>query len=202
MKHFSQMYKVFYNEKCITLSDHTLTQAKNLIFQNESQFDEAIALLQNKVATHVNIFDNNVQKLWEKFQNHFKCIEAAGGLVTNSNGEILFIHRFDKWDLPKGKLEKGESVEIVAVREVEEECGISAPEIQHFITNTYHIYFDQQSILKSTYWFRMNYNGNEVLIPQLEEGIGKALWVDPKEIDFVKAQTYANIKLVLEAENF
>jgi len=196
------MYKVFYNEKYLTLSDKPLNEAKNLAFQNESQFDEALALIKSGEASHVNIYDFNLEMLWSRFKNHFQYLEAAGGLVTNQSNEILFIHRFDRWDLPKGKVEIGESVDITAVREVEEECGITAPEIQHFITKTYHIYYDNKYILKSTYWYKMTYDRNEKLIPQLEEGIGIAQWKNLEEVKTIKTQTYENIKIVLEAENF
>lgn len=196
------MYKVFYNEKYLTLSDKPLPNVKNLAFQNERQFDEALALIKSGESSHVNIYDYNQTMLWESFKNHFVYLEAAGGLVTNQFDEILFIHRFDRWDLPKGKVEDGESVEIAAVREVEEECGITAPEIKNFIDKTYHIYYDNQYILKSTYWFRMNYFGDEKLVPQSEEGIGLAQWKSVDEIELIKPLTYENIRIVLESEGF
>src|SRR4051812_48020306 len=58
--------------------------------------------------------------IWKKFT----IIRAAGGLVVNDGGEMLFIFRRGKWDLPKGKLEEGEDLEECAVREVEEETGL------------------------------------------------------------------------------
>jgi ADP-ribose pyrophosphatase YjhB (NUDIX family) len=52
-----------------------------------------------------------------------KIVMAAGGLVENEHGEILLIYRKKHWDLPKGKLDAGETLEECAVREVEEETG-------------------------------------------------------------------------------
>ncbi len=194
------MYKVFYYEKPLTLSEKPVPEAKNLTFFNEGQFDEALALLKNDDASHVHIYHHNLEKLWEKFINHFYYLEAAGGLVRNSDDKILFIYRLEKWDLPKGKVEVGETTELAAVREVEEECGINQLKIIKFITNTYHIYFDTKLHLKSTFWYEMYYDGNEELIPQIEEGIGIAKWKSKYEIPELLNQTYENIKIVLAPE--
>lgn len=194
------MYKVFYYEKPLTLSEKPVQNAKNLKFIGEGQFDEALALLKNDDASHVHIYYHNLEKLWDKFLNHFKYLEAAGGLVKNQENQILFIYRLEKWDLPKGKVEPGETTELAAVREVEEECGITNLKILKFITNTYHIYFDTKLHLKSTFWYEMAYEGNEELIPQIEEGIGIAKWKSKDEIPALMNQTYENIKLVLDSE--
>ncbi len=192
------MYKVFYNEKAIILSEKPLTTTKKTLkFSTESQFEEALAFLRNSSGSEVNVYYHNLEKLWEKFKSFYNYLEAAGGLVSNSHDEILFIYRLGKWDLPKGKVEPGETTEIAAVREVEEECGISNLEITHFLTKTYHIYFQNDLKLKATYWYRMDYNGNEVLTPQAEEGIGIAEWKSKSEIPEILTNTYENIKIVL-----
>lgn len=194
------MYKVFYYEKPLTLSEKPVHDAKNLKFIGEGQFDEALALLKNGNVTYVNIYYHNLNKLWNAFLNHFHYLEAAGGLVKNKENKILFIYRLEKWDLPKGKVEAGETTELAAVREVKEECGINDLKILKFITNTYHIYFDTKLHLKSTYWYEMFYDGNEKLIPQIEEGIGIAQWKSTHEIPLLMNQTYENIKIVLQSE--
>lgn len=193
------MYKVFYYEKPLTLSEKPVAEAKNLKFLSESQFNEALALLKNEDATHVNIYHYNLENLWKKFVNHFDYLEAAGGLVKNNKDEILFIYRLEKWDLPKGKVEPGETTELAALREVEEECGITELKIKAFIGNTYHLYYDSTLRLKSTYWYEMSYDGNEELIPQIEEGIGVAKWKLKSEIPGLLGNTYENIKIVLES---
>src|SRR5690606_15422047 len=144
-------------------SEKPAPEAKNLKFLNESQFDEALDMLKNNVATAVNIDTNNLEKLWNRFIRYYNYIEAAGGLVKNSENKILFIHRLGKWDLPKGKVEAGETTELAAVREVEEECGINDLKIIRFIIPTYHIYYDTQLRLKATYWYEMVYEGNQEL---------------------------------------
>ena len=97
---------------------------------------------------------------------------------------ILWIQRNGKWDLPKGKIETGEEIAAAAIREVEEECGISAPQIKRRLPNTYHTYrLKGQAILKRTYWFEMYYQGNESLIPQEEEDITTAKWCAALEVE-------------------
>lgn|SRR5690554_210229 len=196
------MYKVFYNEKPLILTEKPLLTSKSLQFVTVSQFAEALDLLRSISVNEVNIYHHNLEKLWTEFQSYFAYLEAAGGLVVNQKNEILFIHRLGKWDLPKGKVEEGETTEIAAVREVEEECGISEVKLKDFITKTYHIYFQENLKLKATYWYRMSYDGNEELIPQEDEGIGRAEWKSKADLSELMKNTYENIKIVLEASDF
>ena len=133
-----------------------------------------------------------------KFCSKYNIIQAAGGVVFNDYNQLLMIFRNGKWDLPKGKLENFESVEQAAIREVEEECGVSNLKIDIRLDETYHIYtLQDKDILKKTYWFKM-YCDNQFLIPQMEEGISKACWVPKDEIVEKLSNSYANIKDLLE----
>ena len=120
---------------------------------------------------------------------------AAGGLVFNDNNELLMIFRRGKWDLPKGKLDEDESIEACAVREVQEETGLSV-ELQNFIGLTYHEYFDkylQQDVRKETHWFKMHAPDAQQLVPQTEEDIEEIEWVDKKDIAEKLNNSYPNI---------
>lgn len=192
------MYKVFYNEKTVMLSDSPVSGIKNLKFNTESQFNEALALLRNTSATQVNIYYHNLEKLWGNFKSHFDYLEAAGGVVINPKNEVLFIYRLGKWDLPKGKVEKGETIELAAIREVVEECGINDLNLNKLISITHHIYFQRNLKLKAVYWYEMNSQGAETLVPQNEEGIEIAAWKSKEQIRELMNQTYENIKIVLE----
>lgn len=192
------MYKVFYNEKAIILTEKPIENVKTLQFSTENQFEEALDILKNSNVREINIYHHNLEMLWDKFQHNFHYLEAAGGLVKNNQNEFLFIHRLNKWDLPKGKVEFGETTEVAAIREVEEECGIRNLFLKDLIVKTYHIYFQQDLKLKATYWYEMNYEGNESLTPQLEEGIGVAAWKNKAEIQGILTNTYENIKIVLK----
>ncbi len=123
-------------------------------------------------------------------------IIAAGGLVTNQQEELLMIFRRGKWDLPKGKLDKGESIEDCAVREVEEETGIRNIQLGRLIAITYHDYFDariKQDVTKESHWYAMKILNDQKLIPQKEEDITDIKWVN--EIDLKKClkNSYPNI---------
>ena len=194
------MYKVFINEKRLILSSEPQDSPKTLNYDGSHSFDFAIDLLENTASQGLNIYHNNIEELWADFRNYFKNIEAAGGVVINPENKILFIHRLGKWDLPKGKIEKGESREVAAVREVEEECGISNLQLKDFLNATYHIYTerDGKKILKTTYWFEMFYAGNEKPKPQIEEGINEVGWKNDVEIESqILPSTFQNIKLIL-----
>ncbi len=192
------MYKVFVNDYPIILTDN----------QNISTIYQKINFDRNEVINIVeNIFDNNlsgicllcknIEDSWNLFQSEFNIQKAAGGKVFNAKDEVLFIYRFNKWDLPKGKLEKGESIEECAIREVEEECGISNLVIKNSLQTTYHIFKRKgKIILKITYWFLMNTDYEGKLKPQLEEGITKVVFKNNEEINLALTNTYQNIKLL------
>ena len=108
------------------------------------------------------------------------------------------IFRNGKWDLPKGKLEMGESVEECAIREVEEECGVSGIIIENKIKDTYHTYvLEGENILKKTYWYKMKTDYSAKLVPQIEEGITKVSWIDKDQISKKLKNSYGNISDVL-----
>ena len=129
------MYKVFVNDKVIYFTNdegncRQLTKGLTLQFFSEkiTAFIIDFVFDDNK-AEHVIIAVEDYETAFSDFQKHFKIIEAAGGIVSNNKQEKLFIYRLDKWDLPKGKIEKGEAIKTAALREIEEECGIDNPEI-------------------------------------------------------------------------
>jgi 8-oxo-dGTP pyrophosphatase MutT (NUDIX family) len=130
-----------------------------------------------------------------------KKIIAAGGLIFNDKQNLLMIFRRGKWDLPKGKLDKGESIEECAIREVQEETGIQNVKAEKFLGITYHKYFDKyskQETLKETHWFKMYADGIQPLIPQTEEDIEIIEWVDKKNIREKLSNSYPNILEIIE----
>ncbi len=125
-----------------------------------------------------------------------KTIVAAGGLVYNEKDELLMIFRRGKWDLPKGKLDEGETIEDCAVREVMEETGLTTVVRGDLIGITYHQYFDKwvkEEVIKETHWYRMQAAGNQQLVPQTEEDIEIIKWVDEKELEDCLKNSYDNI---------
>ncbi|WP_299181672.1 NUDIX domain-containing protein [uncultured Chryseobacterium sp.] len=195
------MYKVFVNEKKLLLSKQAEGLEKSLGYENFTTLEIGLDLLENTSARELNIYGENIDEIWEEFQKLFRIIEAAGGIVSNNEQEILFIRRLGKWDLPKGKMEKGESREESAVREIEEETGLKDVELIRFINTTYHIYVERngEKILKCTHWFEMNFDGEDTSKPQTEEGITEVAWKNYSQIkNEVFPNTFKNIKLIIK----
>ncbi len=201
------MYKVFFNESFLgfTLKDEVDSKNDAAVMPYQS-FDQIENWLSNaeKSAKPVNIIliHSHPKKIWKEFKKHFKFIEAAGGLVKNKKNEYLFIYKKGKWDLPKGKIDKGEQPIETALREIHEETGLNKIEIVNEILNTYHIYrYKEKLILKKTYWFLINNNGPDDLILQTEEHIEKASWFEILKLSPILANSYGSINDVFEIYN-
>ena len=203
------MYKVFINETPLifTNTEGVLPEWKNadniliVKYLGKKKFlHNYIDLLEKSNKYHqVVIFSNDLEALWSDFSSIFKVIEAAGGVVFNEKNEVLVIFRRDFWDLPKGKIDKGESPEQAAVREVQEETGLENVILGAHIIDTYHTYeLKDKRILKKTYWFEMKTTDMQ-LIPQQEEDIEQAEWVVLRNFLSSKPVIYGNILIVLDA---
>ncbi len=139
------------------------------------------------------------KQLFRRIRQSCELIKAAGGLVKSAKGNYLFIYRNKRWDLPKGKTEKGERMKEAAVREVEEECGVKIQRNDGKICRTYHVYpLNNKLVLKKTNWYAMTVKGETKLVPQKEEGITKAVWLDDTSLGPVFKNTYPSIVQVLE----
>lgn len=136
---------------------------------------------------------------WRVFSAQFKYISAAGGVLLRDDGQFLGIYRLNRWDLPKGKVEDGETLPYAAVREVEEECGVSGVKINRPIGDTWHIYpLKTGFALKQTHWFEMVWSGAGELKPQLDEGIVALQWFAAEEIPVFCEKTYASVADLLK----
>lgn len=190
------MYKVFVNDKPIVFSDRAIEKsAYEVYLYNNTRFEEILHKLQHTNTSGIYLYNNDLDHLWRSFSQYFKIVQAAGGLVLNAENKMLFIRRNKHWDLPKGRMEKGESITETALREVEEECGISNLYIEKELFITRHIYHEHGYYkLKETHWFLMRTTDNSIPQPQLEEGITKAVYFSEEEVGKHFSQMYANIK--------
>ncbi len=198
------MYKVFFNDRTVFFGDDfskAFKRNKGLFykFNNFQELNDLIELFASlKQISSLYIFHTDMLVLVEEFKACFTIVEAAGGLVFNDRGEFLVINRRGVWDLPKGKLEKGEGYQEAALREVEEETGLGGLETVQPLLSTYHTYpLEGERILKKTRWFEMRYPGDGPPRLEEEESITDFRWVSPGITDFIRKNTYNSILDVL-----
>jgi len=198
----AQKYRIYINDNTLIIAD-VLPELTDKIQQIEIQdFDlqKFCKKLKNDSKKHYILLSKMPKETFKKIKKECVLIKAAGGLVESTNGNYLFIFRNKKWDLPKGKLEYGEKMKETAVREVEEECGIKVFKREEKLCKTYHVYpLSTKLALKKTNWYSMKVKGEPKLIPQREEGIDKAIWLDKKDIAPIIKNTYPSIIDVLKA---
>jgi len=143
----------------------------------------------------INLYGYNIDIMYNDFCSLYSYIEAAGGVVRNSKSEFLLIKRFGIWDLPKGKIEKGETTNEAAIREVREETGLNNIIITLSLPDTYHIYFQRKKWwLKKTYWFLMESKKDEKLVPETKEDITEAIWMKKQDAKLAMSNSYRSLK--------
>jgi 8-oxo-dGTP pyrophosphatase MutT (NUDIX family) len=200
----AQKYRIYINEKVILLTESEPKTKESYEKIDVEVFDLKI-IYTWVLAHHSKLFYvlcSDAKAFLKTVANSVLLIEAAGGLVKNENEEYLFIYRQDKWDLPKGKVEKDERIKVAAVREVEEECGIKVNNLDGKICKTYHAYISRgEVVLKKTHWFKMRCKGQDKLKPQKEEGITDARWIKKNLIGTITDNTFSSIMDVLVKED-
>ena len=195
------MYKVFYNQKPIYLTTELIENSNEfpLFFAKYTTVNSLMKALKSKKVSGVYFYHPRQEKLEQHFYKRFPKVEAAGGLVENKDGRFLFIYRNNKWDLPKGKIEKKEIILDAAVREVTEETGTADLIVTKPLPITHHIYkANGKYKLKLTHWFLMKTKYDAPLVPQIEENIQKAEWKTKEEIPKILENAYENIKIVID----
>jgi len=203
------MYKIYINGTPLFLT--STKEFQNLKLEGESFIKMKYVGKKKFLHNYIDLLEKNssfdavvlhtsdLEKLWEHFHSIYKIIEAAGGIVKNEKNEVLMIHRLGFRDLPKGKIEKGESKEEAAIREVQEETGVQNVDLQELIHTTYHTYLNKKGkrILKVSYWYTMQTTDVE-LTPQGEEGIELAEFHDLDLFFSEPRKIYGNILDILE----
>jgi ADP-ribose pyrophosphatase YjhB (NUDIX family) len=192
--------KVYFNNKFLLLTTEDIQPNGNqLIVKSEDldadKLNERIKnFIQQNDGGDLIFICKDVNTSFEEIKKQFKYIEAAGGLIRQ-NQNYLFIYRLGKWDLPKGKLDEGETPAQAAIRECEEECGITQLEIIEQLPSTYHIYYyKNRYALKQTYWYLMKSSHNATLVPQTSENIEKVEWLDESAVkNTVVKNTYPSV---------
>jgi 8-oxo-dGTP pyrophosphatase MutT (NUDIX family) len=194
------MYKVFVNDRPLFLTNEILKETDFQFFLLDSVDVKQVIvkMFQNKIHK-AYLYHPDEKEIMKKLKSKISVNKAGGGLVYNKNRDVLFIFRNGKWDLPKGGIKKEELIEACAIREVEEETGVSGLKIGAKLQKTYHIFKRNGSYkLKITHWFEMKTNFDGIPVGQLEEGIEKVAWLNQEQIKEALKNSYENIKLLFE----
>ncbi len=196
------MYKVFVNDKPLFLTNEIVKETDFQMFLLESaDIEQLIVKMFNNKIGKAYLYHPDEKAILKKVKEKMPVCKAGGGLVYNKKGDVLFIFRNGKWDLPKGGIEKGEEIADTALREVEEETGVSGLKIVRKLQKTYHIFKrNGRYKLKVTHWFEMKTDFEGEPVGQANEGIEKAVWLNPKETRKALGHSFENIKLLFEEE--
>jgi 8-oxo-dGTP pyrophosphatase MutT (NUDIX family) len=201
--------KIYFDDKPLFLCDQIDREIEPYVHHDDAIFmDEvdphAVKTMIHEMQqpeVHAGVFlHQNLAALENAFFKKFTRIQAAGGVVKNQRGELLMIFRRGSWDLPKGKLDKGESLGHCAVREVGEETGLKKIRPGDQILTTYHTYHEgTRFILKESHWFGMIADGSETLKPQTEEDIHDIKWIEPSQVEEYLNKAYPMIRDIVSA---
>lgn len=204
--------KIYFNEKPLFLTDSITPEIEPFAHHDDAVLIDEFShgginsmiheMRQEKV--HAGIYlHNNVEELKKAFWKKFILIKAGGGLVINEANELLFIFRRGKWDLPKGKLDDGESIEECAVREIQEETGLQQVELKKHLVTTWHTYDESgHHILKETDWYLLSAAKDQALTPQTVEQITQIEWGSPENLHKYVSNTFPAIIDVLKEAGY
>ncbi|MCR9173898.1 MAG: NUDIX domain-containing protein [bacterium] len=201
------MYKVFIDQKPVVFIEKEELSTENIVdkAKNISNLDELKPLLKKaSIDSPVYLTAKNPKKAFKAFFSEYKKINAAGGIVQRKS-KFLVIKRKGKWDIPKGRIDKGEEAEAACVREIMEECGIEGHSIVHPLCETYHcMKWNGRPALKRTYWYMLSYDGPKETKPEVKEDITVAKWMTREKLLGIRKKTFGSINVVLDAfvENY
>ncbi len=194
------MLKIYVENRPLILTNQPIhTPFQTIQWAKTDDVLPFIEQLENHNLDGIVLLSVDFNKLKKAVWDCFKVQEAAGGVVSNDHDQILAMFRRGSWDLPKGKCEKGETLEQTAVREVQEETGLKHVHLQQFLQTTYHSFRQenkQRRILKVSHWYLMKTTDTQ-LVPQVEEDIELLEWLSREDM-LAKSPIYPNIVEVLK----
>lgn len=196
---YSEYYDKVFDIRLSPLKIEKIIGHSLLLNIDKKTIDKLLAALHKEETPEfqsVTITTKDKEAIELYIESLYTVIKAAGGIVEKE-GQILLIHRLGKWDLPKGKLDKGEKSKIAAVREVEEECMVKAI-LEDKICTTWHTYtMAEKKYLKRTKWYKMKLIDDSKMKPQQEEGIDKLEWMSQKKVENAMINSYSSIRFVI-----
>lgn len=201
--------KIYFDDKPLFLCDNVDATLQPYIHHDDAVFIDELNLHTVKSMIHEMqdnsvhagvFFHKDLQELKDAFFKKFTLVKAAGGFVLNENNEVLMMFRREKWDLPKGKMDKKETFEECAIRETEEETGLKNIKLISTLITTYHTYHEgSKYVIKETKWFTMKVNAEQKLAPQVTEQITKLEWVGKNDLKKYLQNSFPSVNDVLEA---
>jgi 8-oxo-dGTP pyrophosphatase MutT (NUDIX family) len=201
--------KIYFNNKPLFLADkldpdlEPFRHHDDAIYMDEFSTPSINSMIHEMKTdkVHAGVFvHTDLDALKKAFFRKFKVIKTGGGLIINDAGEYLLIYRREKWDLPKGKLDEGETLEQCTLREINEETGLKNLSVLKHLINTYHTYDENgKHILKDNAWYLVKASGEQKLQPQLEEQITDVKWIKPGNFSEYIKNTMPSIIDVLKA---
>ncbi len=196
------MLKIYFNQKPLIITSRLTKEEENYrkkettVFIDDYNTDTVRYILQKmeEDTEAAIIITDRESEVLSDFKEHLTVLQAAGGFVYTPAMDVLLIFRRGKWDLPKGKLDEAEELEECAVREVEEETGLSAIHLNEKLLITYHTYYEKTvHILKETHWYLMRVDQQQELIPQTDEDIEKCEWISLHDLASYNEKTHQSI---------
>lgn len=197
------MYKFFINDKPLLISaqacsDERFSELETVSYSGKEKCMDLVRKIEEANHKGAIIIHPDPTQVLLEIKSNFTAIHAGGGIVFNPQNELLIMKRLGKWDLPKGKIDPGETVEEGALREVEEECGIDGLKIRKYFTDTFHTYKLQgHRFLKISHWYIMDCHSQLLPTPQIEENITEVKWKAYQEINPKSLDTYESIRELL-----
>ncbi len=193
------MHKIYFDDRSVTICGIPETEGFHPVDISDADMErEMTELAENfkagMVHGDVTLRCTEPDEAYRIFCSCFKEVNAAGGVVTDKEGNFLLIKRNSLWDLPKGHQEPGEDISITALREVEEETGADGLVLGDLLCITDHCYLRDGIIhLKHTWWYSMEASCGP-LSPQTEEGISEVVLVSATELEKCLENTFPSIR--------
>ncbi len=200
------MYRLFCNNKtleCINFFEQCIDVETDESLYSSQVFENTLDKIKKWLEEGdenlvIDDVENNI--LSAVIKKIFRFAPAAGGVVVVDNS-VVAIERNGIPDLPKGHIERGESPDAAALREVSEETAISNLTIIRQLPSTFHCYLlDGQWTLKQTSWFMMKTDNGFKSKPQTEEGISKVFLLNKGNVNDFLEKTFVSLKITLGEE--
>ncbi len=201
------MIKIYFNGRSIAIIPplSPATEPGGALRIKETDAGELATLAQRfafeAAPEHLEIEADDMQAAFRAITSQLRVDVAAGALVRNAAGRALLFWRRGAWDMPKGHLEEGETLEQCALREVQEETGLQHLALGKPICTTYHTYRDAEDfVLKESHWFRMTLTAHDEVRVQREEDIETARWCCDSQLQELLKGAYPSIRDVFKAD--